>query len=96
MLQPSAATRVPSQSEVASKDVQSGRSCKRNDGAGRRGDDTLFDVDVDADGERVHVRLRGRLIRTLTGADAAAVRDVLDDPDRLQRLLVSKTKGNRS
>lgn len=73
--------------------MESGRSCKRNDGAGRRADETLFDVDDD--GEAIRVRLRGRLIRTLTGTDASAVRDVLDDPDRLQRLLVSKTKGNR-
>lgn len=74
--------------------MESGRSCKRNDGAGRRGDDSLFDVD-DA-GDAIHVRLRGRLIRTLTGADADSVRDVLDDSDRLQRLLVSKTKGKRA
>ena len=74
--------------------MESGRSCKRIDGAGRRGDDSLFDVDDD--GDAIHVRLRGRLIRVLTGTDAAAVRDVLDDPDRLQRLLVSKTKGKRS
>jgi hypothetical protein len=76
--------------------VESGRSCKRIDGADRRGDDSLFDVELAAEGDAIHVRLRGRLIRTLTGTDAAAVRDVLDDPDRLQRLLVSKTKGKRS
>ena len=74
--------------------MESGRSCKRNDGAGRRGDDSLFDVDDD--GHAIRVRMRGRLIRVLTGTDAAAVRDVLDDPDRLQRLLVSKTKGKRA
>jgi hypothetical protein len=74
--------------------VESGRSCKRIDGAGRRGDDSLFDVeDV---GDAIHIRRRGRLIRTLTGTDAACVRDVLDDPDRLQRILVSKTKGKRA
>ena len=73
--------------------MESGRSCKRNDGGGRRADDTLFDVDDD--GECVHVRLRGRLIRTLTGVDAEAVRDALDAPERLQRLLASKTKGKR-
>ena len=77
--------------------MESGRSCKRIDGAGRRGDDdSLFDVELADDSDAVHVRLRGRLIRTLTGTDAAAVRDVLDDPDRLQRLLVSKTKGKRA
>lgn len=73
--------------------MESGRSCKRNDGARRRGDDTLFDIEDD--GSCVHVRLRGRLIRTLTGVEADAVRDAQRDPDRLQRLLASKTKGKR-
>ena len=75
--------------------MESGRTCKRIDGASRDDDDSLFDVELDDARDRVLVRLRGRLVRTLTGVDAAAVRDALDDPDRLQRLLVSKTKGKR-
>lgn len=73
--------------------MESGRSCKRNDGTRRRGDDSLFDVEDD--GLCVRVRLRGRLVRTLTGVEADAVRDAQGDADRLQRLLVGKTKGKR-
>lgn len=50
-----------------------------------------FDVQVTRD--KVLVRFRGRLVRTLTGADVDAVRAVLDDPEQLQLLIARKT-GN--
>jgi hypothetical protein len=42
-------------------------------------------------GDQVLVRLRGRVVGTLTGSDADAVRAVLDDPEQLQRVLARKT-----
>lgn len=50
-----------------------------------------FDVEVARD--KVHVRFRGRLVRTLTGNDADAVRAALDDPESLQ-LVVARKTGN--
>lgn len=50
-----------------------------------------FDVQVARD--KVLVRFRGRLVRTLTGVDVDAVRAVLDDPAKLQLLIARKT-GN--
>jgi hypothetical protein len=69
---------------------QSGRTCRKIDRRGRLGDEP-FDVQVTRD--KVLVRFRGRLVRTLTGADVDAVRAVLDDPDKLQLLIARKT-GN--
>jgi hypothetical protein len=43
--------------------------------------------------DKVLVRFRGRLVRTLIGPDVDAVRAVLDDPEQLQLLIARKT-GN--
>jgi hypothetical protein len=69
---------------------QSGRSCRKVDRRGKLADEP-FDVQVTRD--KVLVRFRGRLVRTLTGPDVEAVRAVLDDPERLQLLIARKT-GN--
>lgn len=53
--------------------------------------DEPFDVQITRD--KVLVRFRGRLVRTLTGADVDAVRAVQDDPAQLQ-LLVARKTGN--
>jgi hypothetical protein len=50
-----------------------------------------FDVQVTRD--KVLVRFRGRLVRTLVGADADEVRAVAGDPAALQ-LLVARKTGN--
>ena len=42
---------------------------------------------------KVLVRFRGRLVRTLTGTDAEAVRAVVDDAEQLQ-LVVARKTGN--
>lgn len=69
------------------------RSERRSRTIDRRGKlaDEPFDVQVTRD--KVMVRFRGRLVRTLTGADVDAVRAVLDDPAQLQLLIARKT-GN--
>ena len=66
---------------------------ERRRDADRRGKlaDQPFDVQVTRD--KVLVRFRGRLVRTLTGADVDAVRAVLDDPAKLQ-LLIARRTGN--
>jgi hypothetical protein len=69
---------------------QSGRSCRKVDRRGKLGDEP-FDVQVTRD--KVLVRFRGRLVRTLTGPDVEAIRAVLDDPEKLQ-LLVARKTGN--
>jgi len=70
--------------------TQSGRTCRKIDRRGKL-EDEPFDVKVTRD--KVLVRFRGRLVRTLTGADVDAVRAVLDDPAALQLLIARKT-GN--
>lgn len=50
-----------------------------------------FDVELAHD--KVLVRFRGRLVRTLTGNDVDAVRAVLDEPEALQ-LVVARKTGN--
>ena len=69
---------------------ESGRSCRKIDRRGKLSDEP-FDVQVTRD--KVLVRFRGRLVRTLTGPDVEAVRAVLDDPEKLQLLIARKT-GN--
>ena len=69
---------------------ESGRSCKKTD---RRGKLTEEPFDVQVTRDKVLVRFRGRLVRTLTGPDVDAVRAVLDDPEKLQLLIARKT-GN--
>jgi hypothetical protein len=70
--------------------AESGRICRKVDKRGRL-EDEPFDVQVTRD--KVLVRFRGRLVRTLTGADVDAVRAVFDDPEKLQLLIARKT-GN--
>lgn len=53
--------------------------------------DEPFDVELARD--KVLVRFRGRLVRTLTGADAELVRAAIDEPERLQ-LVVARRAGN--
>ena len=68
----------------------SGRSGRKIDRRGKLGEEP-FDVQVTRD--KVLVRFRGRLVRTLTGPDVQAVRAVLDNPEALQLLIARKT-GN--
>jgi hypothetical protein len=70
--------------------VASGRSCRKVDRRGKLAEEP-FDVDLARD--KVLVRFRGRFVRTLTGADAEAVRAVIDDPVKLQ-LVVARRTGN--
>ena len=70
--------------------AERGTNCRPVDRRGKLADEP-FDVEVTRD--KVLVRFRGRLVRTLTGADADAVRDVIDDPAKLQ-LVVARKTGN--
>lgn len=69
---------------------ESGTNCRPVDRRGKLAEEP-FDVEFTRD--KVLVRFRGRLVRTLTGADADAVRDVADDPEKLQ-LVVARKTGN--
>jgi hypothetical protein len=71
---------------------ESGRTCRRG-GIDRRSKlaEEPFDVQIARD--KVIVRFRGRIVRTLTGPDADAVRAVMDDPEKLQ-LIVARKTGN--
>jgi hypothetical protein len=69
---------------------QSGRSCRKIDRRGKLAEEP-FDVQVTRD--KVLVRFRGRLVRTLTGPDVEAVRAVLGNAEALQLLIARKT-GN--
>lgn len=69
---------------------ESGRSCRPID---RRGKLAAEPFDVEVARDKVLVRFRGRLVRTLTGADVDAVRAVFDDPEKLQ-LVVARKTGN--
>jgi hypothetical protein len=70
--------------------MASGRSCRKVD---RRGKLAAEPFDVEVARDKVLVRFRGRLVRTLTGADADAVRAAIDDPEKLQRVVARRT-GN--
>jgi hypothetical protein len=67
-----------------------GRTCKPIDQRGKLAEEP-FDVQITRD--KVLVRFRGRLVRTLTALDADAVRAVIDDPEQLQ-LVVARKTGN--
>jgi hypothetical protein len=67
-----------------------GTNCRPVD---RRGKLTAEPFAIEFSRDKVLVRFRGRLVRTLTGADADAVRAVKDDPDQLQ-LVVARKTGN--
>jgi hypothetical protein len=69
---------------------QRGQTCRKVD---RRGKLAAEPFDVEMAKDAVLVRFRGRLVRTLTGNDADAVRAVLDDPEALQ-LVVARKTGN--
>jgi hypothetical protein len=66
--------------------MASGRSCRKID-RGKLSEP----FDVELRGDTVVVR-RGRTVRTLTGADAEAVRAVIDDPAQLDRVLTGKVR----
>jgi len=66
--------------------MASGRSCRKID-RGKRAEP----CDVELRGDAVVVR-RGRMVRTLTGADADAVRAVIDDPDALEREVARRVR----
>ena len=69
---------------------ESGRTCRKIDRRSKLADEP-FDVQIARD--KVIVRFRGRIVRTLTGADADAIRAASHDPERLQ-LLVARKTGN--
>jgi hypothetical protein len=69
---------------------ESGRTCRPIDRRSKLAEEP-FDVQIARD--KVIVRFRGRIVRTLTGADAEAVRAVIDDPEKLQ-LIVARKTGN--
>ena len=71
---------------------ETGRTCRKLDRRGKLAEEP-FDVEVARD--TVRIRFRGRLVRTLTGHDADAVRDALatGDPHAVQ-LVVARKTGN--
>jgi len=69
---------------------ESGRTCRPVDRRGKLAEEP-FDVQLTRD--KVIVRFRGRIVRTLTGPDVDDVRKVIDDPEKLQLLIARKT-GN--
>jgi hypothetical protein len=70
--------------------AERGTTCRPVD---RRGKLAAEPFDVECARDKILVRFRGRLVRTLVGADADAVRDVMDDPEKLQ-LVVARKTGN--
>ena len=71
---------------------ESGRSCKKVDRRGKLADEP-FDVQVTRD--KVLIKFRGRIVRTLTGADADAIRDAVAAGDEAAvQLLVARKTGN--
>lgn len=71
---------------------ESGRSCKKIDRRGKLADEP-FDVQVARD--KVLISFRGRIVRTLTGADAGAIRAAIAAGDESAvQLLVARTTGN--
>lgn len=69
---------------------EGGTTCRPVD---RRGKLAAEPFDVEFTRDKVLVRFRGRLVRTLTGADADAVRAVQHDAETLQ-LVVARKTGN--
>jgi len=68
---------------------QGGRICRR---VGRDGGGEGDDFEIEDDGDEIRIRVRGRVVRTLTGTEAQDVRAVLDDPDLLERLVARKLR----
>jgi hypothetical protein len=75
---------------VSQSGPQGRTTCRKVD---RRGKLAAEPFDVEVTRDKVLVRFRGRLVRTLTGNDAEAVRAVLDDSEALQ-LVVARKTGN--
>jgi hypothetical protein len=70
---------------------QGGRICRKV-GRGVRGDDEGDTYEIDVTDHEVRIVAHGRVIRTLSGADADAVRAVLDDPAALERLIARNVR----
>ena len=71
---------------------ESGRSCKKVDRGGKLADEP-FDVQLARD--KVLITFRGRIVRTLTGTDADAIRAaVATGDDAAVQLLVARKTGN--
>lgn len=71
---------------------ESGRSCRKVDRRGTLADEP-FDVQLSRD--KVLITYRGRLVRTLTGPDAVAIRNaVASGNDAAVQLLVARKTGN--
>jgi hypothetical protein len=70
---------------------QGGRSCRKTGGS-RRSDEPL---DVELTEDAAIVRRGRRVVRTLTGADAATARGLIDDPARLAQFIARRTHGSR-
>ncbi|MBA3454424.1 MAG: hypothetical protein H0T42_15140 [Deltaproteobacteria bacterium] len=71
---------------------QSGRSCRKVDRRGKLAGEP-FDVQV-APG-KVRITFRGRVVRTLTGTDADAIRDAIASrDDAAVQLVLARKTGN--
>ena len=71
---------------------ESGRTCRKID---RRGKLAEQPFDVEASRDKVLIRFRGRLVRTLVGDDAEAIRAALaSGDDAAVQLLVARKTGN--
>lgn len=71
---------------------EGGRICRKVDRRGKLTDEP-FDVQVAKD--KVLITFRGRIVRTLTGADADAIRDAVASRDEAAvQLLVARKTGN--
>ena len=71
---------------------ESGRTCKKVDRRDKLADEP-FDVQVTRD--KVLITFRGRVVRTLTGADADAIRELVVAGDEAAvQLLVARKTGN--
>ena len=71
---------------------EGGRTCRKVDRRGKLTDEP-FDVQVSRD--KVMIKFRGRIVRTLTGADADLIRDAVAAGDEAAvQLLVARKTGN--
>lgn len=75
---------------------EGGRTCRKVDRGGKLAGDESFDVEVSTDDVRISVR--GRVVRTLVGTDADAVRAAITSGDEatLQRLVARATGHAKS
>ncbi len=71
---------------------EGGRTCRKVDRRGRLAEEP-FDVQVSRD--KVLIKFRGRIVRTVVGADADAIRDAVAAGDEAAvQLLVARKTGN--